>query len=84
MASLGDQVAVGLVSSQLIGDCCFLFVALFWLSACCTSVVGSNVKSMRPAIIHVVEESGASVASGRSGAVDGFAGGPVGCFLDGC
>jgi len=77
-------VAVGLVSSHLIGDCCFSFVALFWLSAGCTSVVGSNVKSMRPATIRIVEEPSASVASWRSDAIGWFAGGMVGCFLDGC
>ena len=59
-------------------------VSFLWVSAGCTSVIGTNVKSMRPAIIQIVEESSASVASGGSDAIGWFAGGTVGCFLDGC
>ena len=59
---------------------------IFGVSADCTSVVGANVKTMGPAMIHVVQESGAPVAPWGSGVafVGGLIGGPVGWLLDGC
>ena len=83
MASLGDQVAVGLASFHLIGHCGLVLVSILGISAGCTGVVGTNVIAVGPTVIHVIEESGASVASGGSDA-SWFASGPVGCLLDGC
>ena len=77
-------MAVGFASVHLVGYGGVFVVSFLWISAGCTSVIGTNVKSMRPAIIQIVEESSASVASGGSDAIGWFAGGTVGCFLDGC
>ena len=82
--SVGNEVAIGLVSSQLVGDCCFAFVSFLGVFAGGTGVAIANVVPMGPAVIVVFVESGGSVAPGRSDAVDWFAGGTVGCFLDGC
>lgn len=84
--SVGDKVTTGLVSSQLVGCCCFSFVSFFGVLAGCTGVSVANVKAMAPTVVHVCEESGAPVASGGSGAT--FAGGLIGGLvvwrLDGC
>ena len=80
--SVGDQVAIGLVSIHLIGHCCISFVSILGISAGCTGVVGTDVKAMGPTVVHVVEEPGAPVASRGSAAT--LAGGLVGWLLDGC
>ena len=77
-------MAVSLASFHLIGHRGVVLVSVLGVSAGCTGVIGTNVESVGPAMIHVVEESGASVASGGSDAVGWFACRPVGCFLDGC
>ena len=75
--SVGDEVTIGLVSSQLVGDCCFTLVTFFGVLAGGTGVAISNVKTMRPTMIHVITEPGASVTLGGSNA-GWFSGGPVG------
>ena len=77
-------MAVGFASVHLVGCRGIVLVSFLGISAGCTSVIGTNVKSMRPAIIQIIEEPSASVASGGSDAIGWFAGGTVGCFLDGC
>jgi len=81
--SVGNEVTIGLVSSHLVGDCCFSLVAFFRVLAGRTSVAISNVKTMGPAIISVVIEPDASVALRRSDA-RWFASRLVGWLLDGC
>ena len=79
---VGNEVTIGLVSSQLLGDCCFASVTFLWVLAGGTSVAISNVKTMGPTAVVVVVEPSALMAFGRSDA-SGF-GGTVGCLLDGC
>ena len=71
--SVGDEVTVGLISSHLVGHCCFSLVAFFGVLACGTSVAISNVKTMGPTMVVVVAEPSASMAFGRSDA-SGFGG----------
>ena len=59
---VGNEVTIGLVSSQLVGDCCFASVTFLGVLAGGTSVAISNVKTMGPTVIHVVIEPGVSVA----------------------
>ena len=54
--SVGDEVTVGLISSQLVGDCCFASVTFLGVLACGTSVAISNVKTMGPTTVVVVVE----------------------------
>ena len=56
-------------------------MSLLGVSAGCTCVFGAIVKAMGPAIILVVDEPSAPVASWGSGAAFGWL---VGGFLDGC
>ena len=86
MPSFGNEVTIGLVSSQLVGDSCFASVPFLWMLAGGTGVAISNVKSVRPTVVLIGVESGAPVASGGSDAalVGGLVGGPVCWCLDGC
>ena len=81
--SVGNEVTIGLISSHLVGHCCFSLVAFFGVLAGGTGVAISNVKTMGPTVIIVAVESGGSVAFGRSGA-SWFASRLVGWLLDGC
>ena len=81
--SVGNEVTIGLVSSQLVGDCCFASVTFLGVLAGGTSVAISNVKTMGPTVIVVAVESGGSVAFWWSGA-SWFASRLVGWLLDGC
>ena len=78
-----DEVTVGLISSQLVGDCGFASVACFGVLASGTSVAIANVKTMGPTTIIVAVKPGGSVAFWWSGAW-WFASGLVGWLLDGC
>ena len=81
--SVGNEVTIGLVSSQLVGDCCFVSVTFLGVLAGGTSVAITNVKTMGPTVIIVAAESGGSVAFGWSGTW-WFASRLVGWLLDGC
>ena len=76
-------MTVGLISSQLVGDCGFVSVASLGVLAGGTSVAITNIITMGPTIIVVAVESGGSVAFWRSGA-SWFASRLVGWLLDGC
>ena len=77
-------MAVGLASFHLIGYRGVVLVSFLGISAGCTGVIGTNVKSVGPAMIHIIEEPSASVASGGSDAIGWFAGGTVGWLLNWC
>ena len=78
-----DEVTVGLISSQLVGDCGFASVAFLGVLAGGTSVAITNIITMGPTVVVIVVESGGSVAFGWSGTW-WFASGLVGWLLDGC
>ena len=80
---VGNEVTVGLISSWLVGDCCFASVTWLGVLACCTGVAIANVITMGPTAVVVFAEPGGSVAFGRSDA-GWFVSRLVGWLLDGC
>ena len=77
-------MTVGLAFVHLVGDCCIFLVSLLGVPAGGAGVVGTNVKSMCPALVHVVEVAFVSFALWGSDAVDCFGGFTVGVWLRLC
>ena len=59
-------MTIGLASFHLVGYCCIFLVSILGVPAGGTGVAWSNVKSMRPAVVHIAVEPFLSIALGRS------------------